>query len=545
MMREGIDDNLQFLILEVEKQLDKTRAYCAQPSAAVLDDVVARDDYIDNLKLAIQRKCFQVAAEATEAKNGTVAHLKAVDVISVNLERIADFCVNVIRQIDHMAPDKALPEGAFEPFFEQVRGGLSRVGQAVQSHDAHEAIHICRSEQALDDLYAGLFHSTVGELESGDNVQSLVTRIFIAHYFERMGDSLLNIGEAILSDSLGETIRFSQLNALNESLERAQIQSSMADLAVQSAGETRSGCRVNRITSEAEPGNDRLVIFKEGQRRKLEGERAGTERWNALMPGLVPQIYSSRFYDDKGAILYEYVRGDIFERLILNSTDRRLDAALDCLIGTLVEVWNRTRQNEPIASDFTGQLRKRLDDVYTVHPEFRVGSVALGDLELESFERLIDRAQEMERDLTAPFSVLIHGDFNVDNVIYDDRQKEVRFIDLHRSRMGDYAQDISTFLVSNHRLQVFDPVVRRRINGIINAFYDFVVRYAETAGDASFSARLALGVARSFATSARFVLDKAVAREMFMRSRYLLESLVRADREHLDRFVLPRGVLID
>src|SRR5256885_16609620 len=112
--------------------------------------------------------------------------------------------------------------------------------------------------------------------------------------------------------------------------------------------------------------------------------------------------------------------------------------------------------------------------------------------------------------------------------------------------MMDYAQDISVFLVSHFRLQFLETPVRRRINSSILRFHDFAREHAAKIGDTSFHQRLALGVARSLATSTRFVLDPQLARSMFLRSRYILERVgeLRAQGRAAD-FQLAREVLID
>jgi hypothetical protein len=92
----------------------------------------------------------------------------------------------------------------------------------------------------------------------------------------------------------------------------------------------------------------------------------------------------------------------------------------------------------------------------------------------------------------------------------------------------DYVQDVSVFMVSNYRLKILDLPQRRRILQLTRDFYHFAAEFADKAGDQTFELRLALGLARSFVTSTRFILDKYLARAMFMRSRYLLERVLAA-----------------
>jgi hypothetical protein len=103
----------------------------------------------------------------------------------------------------------------------------------------------------------------------------------------------------------------------------------------------------------------------------------------------------------------------------------------------------------------------------------------------------------------------------------------------------DYVQDVSVFMVSNYRLQVFDVPLRARILMLTRAFYRFAADFARKAGDPTFELRLALGLARSFATSTRFILDKSLSRAMFLRSRYLLEQVLAADLKEPSLFRVP------
>ena len=85
--------------------------------------------------------------------------------------------------------------------------------------------------------------------------------------------------------------------------------------------------------------------------------------------------------------------------------------------------------------------------------------------------------------------------------------------------------------------------VRRRIDHSVSRFYRFARDFAESSGDRLFGARLALGLARSFATSTRFVLDAQTARAMILKSRFLLEKLASCDPATLDSFSVPEEVL--
>jgi aminoglycoside phosphotransferase len=298
------------------------------------------------------------------------------------------------------------------------------------------------------------------------------------------------------------------------------------------------------VSSRSGHDSATMMIFKEGHPAKLHSEKIGVDFWDALMPGIVPTIYGHHQQGDSAALLFEYLNGDTFEKILLTGSDEEFSKASNALKQTLSSIWLKTTREEQKPSQFIRQIRDRIEKVYTVHPDFSANDVAFGNITIPSFKSLLDEVEKIESEIASPFSTLTHGDFNIDNIIYDDQTGKIRFIDMHRSSIGDYVQDISVFMVSNFRLQVFDTRVRRRINQTICGFYTFAAKAAKDAGDKTFNIRLAIGLARSLVTSTRFVLDKNTACDMLLRSRYLLEAVVKAKHGHYARFKLPESAII-
>jgi len=544
-INDSVEENLRFLILEVQKQLERTSAYIREPTLELLDSVLSRDDYIDNLKTIIQRRCFSSVANLDKDETNTVDAFKAVNIVASNLERIADFCEKILRQLTYIEDEEILDRYTFDGLFEEVLKGVSLVPEAVLQGNATVAISLCRIEARIDEIYAEMFQNILLELKTGERIQSLITALFIARYLERMGDSLLNIGEAAISAFLGERIKIEQLDVLNDSLEAAELNPEISDLSLKTMGETKSGCKIDLVSGNLEGDGATMVIFKEGHRKKLELEKAGVDYWDALMPGIAPTIYAHRQAENSAALLFEYLSGQTFEQILLSGSKTELANALECLVETLSKVWLKTKRPMAVPSNFVEQIRGRLDDIYTVHPGFAETKAVLGHIDILSFEELLLRAADIEQNLAPPFSVLTHGDLNVDNIIFDPKKKRLRFIDLHRSSYNDYVQDISVFMVSNFRLQVFDAPIRRRIGRVIHNFHAHTSKFANGVKDQSFELRLGLGLARSFVTSTRFVLDEKRARDMLLRARYLLETITNMNPGQYRKFKVPEEVILD
>ena len=225
------------------------------------------------------------------------------------------------------------------------------------------------------------------------------------------------------------------------------------------------------------------------------------------------------------ALVVEYLDGHNLQELVLNTEPDLLEEALESLESTVRTIWDKTKSQERVRPGFLSQMKNRLDDVYHVHPYFRDDSKKIGRLHLPRFDELLAENEALDELLEAPFSVFCHGDFNLDNVIYDARQRRVHFIDVHRSSHMDYAQDVSVFLISSFRMPVFDRKLRQRLNRVIISFYEFASAFAEDNGDETFQARLGLGLVRSFVTSTRFELERILAENMIQRAAYLLRRI--------------------
>jgi aminoglycoside phosphotransferase len=415
------------------------------------------------------------------------------------------------------------------------------VDVALNKGDTQLALKIGRIEKKLDCTYTKLLkkHTRDLKLKKKKHTEDLVAALFVAHSIEQMGDVLLNISEAIISASLGQPFSTERYHSLQASVEQLAGVDNDSQLVLESVAQTKSGSGISGLSATDRKGKEHLAIFKDGQKRKVKEERQGVESWHEIYPGLAPKILSYHKQGQSAALLIEHLAGLTFEQILLHESPKLLNQTMKHLQKTLKSVWNGTRTKKSVSASYMEQLEKRLHDVYALHPEFMQSDSQICGTPVPSFDTLLTQARKYESGLKAPFSVYIHGDFNVDNIIYDPLERKINFIDLHRSDYMDYVQDISVFLVSNYRLRVVDPEIRRRIGNLSKSFYDFAATYAGKTGDSTFELRLALGLARSFATSTRFVVDETLASAMWLRARYLLKLVLATRPKQAKHFRLP------
>ncbi|BDV00871.1 hypothetical protein TDMWS_09560 [Thermodesulfomicrobium sp. WS] len=537
-----IEENFRFLILEVQNQLEATLSFIERPTPKTYDKIIAKDDYIDNLKNIIENKCYS-SLNKFSLNQEAINRLRAIHIMAINLERIADYCVNIAKQMGYLSSPKTIEILSYKKKMGEVHQAIGTIMDILDNKNLPGALSICRLESELDSIYKENFDRIMVQLRIGRNVEDHITSLFIIRYMERIGDSLLNIGESILFSIIGEKIKIQQFEALQTTLSKSGVDGDVTEVDFQGIWGTRSGCRIAKVEEKDRP-QAKDSIFKEGNLRKIRQEKTNLECWNALYPGLVPRIFGYHEDGETASLLTEFLPGCSLEEAIFNVEEDILDNALFILEQTLHDIWEQTRKPHPLHSTFIRQMRERMPAVFQVHPELQRPALCVDDFHVPSFSQLLDRLETVEQQSPAPFSVFTHGDFNTNNIIYNHGDQRIYFIDVYRSQHGDYIQDVSVFLISNFRIPIFDIQSRIRINKVILKFFEFSRNFAIKTHDETFHIRLGIGVVRSLFTSTRFQLNKKFAKTMYHKAIYLMERLLDA-QDNNNPFVFPLEILLE
>lgn len=540
---KSIQDNLRFLCVEVDGQLANLQRFLETPTTAIARRLLDRRGYAYNLKMRIHGDCVKRLSAKTYKRARPPLVLRSAELIATDLERLTELGRDCLRQLQEIDDLPGLEPAPIAAMLDMVREGVALVEPSLADSDTPQALRLGRLQRELQQHYHQRLKQGVTALKKKDNTEDLTRELFVVHGIRQMGETLLHLSEVIISANLGQSVNFERYHSLQSLVEEIDTEET---LSIEPLAETRSGSAISGIATSSGSDNDYLAIFKDGVKRKVKEERQGVESWHEIYPGLAPRILSYHKRGQSAALLIEHLPGQTFEQLLLHESPVQWQAALHHLTATLRSIWKQTHTPEAVSAQHMQQLRKRLPDVYQVHPEFQQGERCLCGHAVPSFETLVARAEAREASLFAPFSVYIHGDFNVDNIIYDSLEKRINFIDLHRSSYMDYVQDVSVFMVSNYRLQIMDAPLRQRIMAAALEVYRVARRHAGRQQDATFELRLALGLARSFATSTRFILDKALADAMFLRAHFLLETVLAANLDNPAKFRLPlKEIFVD
>jgi phosphate uptake regulator len=540
---EGIEENFRFMVLEVSKQVASALLVVEHPDPDRIKSIESRDDYIDNLKSVIENACWGRIHGMRDGNKRTLDLVRAANIININLERIADYAVNIISQLQYLTDPTFIHRYEYRDPFVDVDKALGLVFPALTRQDIRLALRICRAEFSLDDRFKAAFDAILADLRRGESPENAISCFNIFRYLERMGDALLNIGEAVIFAALGEKLKIHQYQALKDSLEQGGVEMAVTAGDFQGIWGTRSGCRIGRVQEEHGP-KSKGVLFKEGNAAKLSKEKENIERWARLSPGLPPNIQAYQTDGDSASMLLEYLGGCNLQQVVLTANRDIVENACFLVTQTVGGLWEQTLVRKPVPADFMAQMRSRLDDVFRLYPAFATGPMRLGKEPIPALSELLAAATDAESHLSAPFSVFLHGDFNLNNIVYDHTAQRIHYIDLHRSRNGDYVQDTAVFLVSNFRLPIFERKLRNQLELVMRRFLEFGRAFAVEQNDATFEARLTFGVARALATSARFEMNRGFAQELFQRGVYLLERLVAHAGRPWEELTFPNAVLI-
>lgn len=543
-------DPLRFLTIEVQKQLFLATEFLEEGDASLIEKSLKRVDYIDNYHVNLHQRATEFLTNHCHLEPQPDSAEIAITVQSY--QHLNNSLKSLSRQLEGMLYQtrqsralKLLQKKTVTAALQHLKTGLDLIEPALESQNSTLAIDICRLKVRIDRNCEQQLDKYKHRLKKGQQTEALLNASFILRDISEMGEALLRVGEGIISANLGQMIQIDRYQSLEATLTALQLNPEDETLNIRAMGETKSGCTISGVMSAEETEGEILAVFKEGDKAKLKDEKTGIESWHQKFPGIAPKVYSYHKSGDKAALLFEYLTGKTFDRIVQNGNRKLLKKALNRLFETLLDIWQTTQSDTPHPAGYMAQLQKRLSAIYDIHPDFNLHSGSIGGIKNRSLEDLTAQAKRLEDSLPLPKGVYIHGDFNLDNVIYDKLADSISFIDLHRSEYLDYVQDLSVLMVSAYRLTNFDPKVRKLIAQTMKAIYEFGETYAESIQDSSYHLRMALGLSRSFLTSTRFVLDEEHAKAMHYRGRFLLEQLIRLPENDRMTYRIPKEIFHD
>jgi phosphate transport system protein len=191
-----------------EAQIDAAIQALVSRDPALAKRVIDDDDRVDELNYKVDNQAMRLLAlrqpMALDLRN-VVAALK----ISADLERIADYAVNIARRSVALTEDTPVrPVHVIPRMGRLVMNMMKNVIDAYIEHDSEKAIAVWHADEEVDEMYTSLFRELLTYMmEDARHITPCTHVLFIAKNIERIGDHVTNICETIYFLVHGERLR--------------------------------------------------------------------------------------------------------------------------------------------------------------------------------------------------------------------------------------------------------------------------------------------------------------------------------------------------
>lgn len=206
---------LRLRLLEMGSLSDEMVATAMQAlieqNVPLAEQVIARDDVVDALDIAIETDCMRMIALQQPLARDLRLIGTALKVIT-DLERISDHAVDIAKVARKLARDTFL-----KPLVDLPRMSVSvrqMLRDALQSFITHDLSLVHQVVEADDEIDV-LFHHIRDDLHAamkrdpGVVVQASYL-LFVAHYLERIADHTVNIAERVHYVETGDLIQLAK-----------------------------------------------------------------------------------------------------------------------------------------------------------------------------------------------------------------------------------------------------------------------------------------------------------------------------------------------
>ena len=169
------------------------------------DEVIARDDRIDDLEIELKEKCTKlIALQQPVAKD--LRTILVISEILTDLERVGDYCCNIaymVKEIGH--EDLLKPLIDIPRMTEQATERLKKSLDAFVEQDSNLAKEVARSDEKIDEIDEQIFRELITYMiEDPGSIKQASALIFISRFLERIGDHSTNICEGVIYMILGK-----------------------------------------------------------------------------------------------------------------------------------------------------------------------------------------------------------------------------------------------------------------------------------------------------------------------------------------------------
>jgi phosphate transport system protein len=211
---KSFEQELKHLLLLIAEMGGLVESQVALACSAVIDKdaeaagrAVETDPKVDALEHEVEQFVIRLLALRQPVAQDLRLIVAALKITSA-LERVGDYATNVAKRslvLNQFPLPYAL--AGLAHMSRLVQESLKTIIDAVGESDTDKALHVWRSDQAIDEIYNGLFRELITYMmEDPRNITPCTHLLFIAKNLERIGDHITNIAELVYYAVNGESL---------------------------------------------------------------------------------------------------------------------------------------------------------------------------------------------------------------------------------------------------------------------------------------------------------------------------------------------------
>ncbi|OTA40345.1 MAG: phosphate transport system regulatory protein PhoU [Symbiobacterium thermophilum] len=194
----------------VSEMVEQAVRSLAQQDTALAQQVIDRDDEVDRMLIAIEKRCLQIMALQQPMARDLRTVGSSLKVVT-DLERVADHATDIAEVTLKLAGEPLIKPLIDIPRMAALAQEMLREAlEAFVRQDEGAARAMIARDHEMDALYKAVFDELVEMMERDPKVVRQATYLLhVAGWLERIGDHATNLGEWIIYQLTGE------LNDLN------------------------------------------------------------------------------------------------------------------------------------------------------------------------------------------------------------------------------------------------------------------------------------------------------------------------------------------
>lgn len=218
--QEQLDDLSEKVLVMgglVEESIGQTVSALVNRNSVLAKRIILDDEKIDRLDLEIDQAGMEILGLHQPVARDLRFVVTAMKITN-DLERIADLCTNVAERALELNEEPQLKPFIDIPMMarraqQMVRGALD----AFVQRDPAAARAVIAMDDDLDDRMEQVFRELLSYMiEDPKTITRALRLMFVAKYFERMGDQATNIGEQIVFMAEGRVIKHPALSSADK-----------------------------------------------------------------------------------------------------------------------------------------------------------------------------------------------------------------------------------------------------------------------------------------------------------------------------------------